>query len=184
MPRKCCTFYDGKPCRSNYDETKGKEAEKVTVYGFPSNPEEQGRWNKNLLNLLTCEISKTIGICAKHWPPDFPKKKARGGFLIPTVPPSIFGETNRTYFPQSLVIPSRNIEGRNVTSESRATCAKVHAKEIDSIECWDSLVKYCYKFSGEFLVDFSDSIRIIPYSLVTTPMLKPTNDKLRYLREI
>ena len=68
MPRKRCTFYDGKSCRSKYDQTKGKEAEKVTVYGFPSNPEEQERWNKNL-----------------------------------------------------------SIE--------------VHAKEIDTIECWDSLVK-------------------------------------------
>ena len=84
--------------------------------GFPSNPEDKERWNKNSPYLFTCEITlgicakhKTLGICAKHWPPDCPKNKARGGFLIPTVPPSIFGETNRTYFSKSLVRPSRNI---------------------------------------------------------------------------
>ena len=56
MPRKCCTFYDGKPCRVNYAETKMLEAEKIAV-SFPSNPEEQERWKKNLPNVLTCKIS-------------------------------------------------------------------------------------------------------------------------------
>ena len=168
MPRKCCTFYDGKPCRANYAETKMLEAEKITVYSFPSNPEEQERWKKNLPNVLTCKISKTIGICSKHWSPDCPMKKARGRFLIPTVPPSKFGETNRTYFTQSLVSPSRNIEGRNLTSESRALCAEVLAKEMDTIKCWDSLVKYCCKFSGEFLIHGSDSKRISIFKLIGT----------------
>ena len=89
--------------------------------------------------------------------------------MIPTVPPFIFGETNRTYFAQSLVSPSRNIEGRNLTSESRALCAEVHAKEMDTIKCWNSLVKYCCKFSGEFLVDCSDSKRISIFKLIGTP---------------
>ena len=143
---KCCTFYDEKPCRANCDETKRKVAEKITVHGFLSNPEEQERWKKKLPNVLNCEISKTIGISAKHCPPDCPKKNASGGFLIPTVPASIFGETNRMYFAQSLLIPSRNIEGRNLAPEPRALCGEVHAKEIDTIKCWDSLVKYCCIF--------------------------------------
>ena len=88
--------------------------------------------------------------------------------MIPTVPPFIFGETIRTYFAQSLVSPSRNIEGRNLTSESRALCAEVHAKEMDTIKCWDSLVKYCCKFSGEFLVDCSDSKRISIFKFIGT----------------
>ena len=33
MPRKCCTFYDGKSCHSNYDETKGRQ----TIGGVPVN---------------------------------------------------------------------------------------------------------------------------------------------------
>ena len=45
----------------------------------------------------------------------------------------------------------------------------MHAKEIHTIECWDSLVKYCYKLSGEFLVDFSDSKRINIFKLTGTP---------------
>ena len=41
MPRKCCTIYDGKPCRSNYSNNKTSKSEKVTVYGFPIDSEEQ-----------------------------------------------------------------------------------------------------------------------------------------------
>ena len=80
MPRKCCTIWDGKACRSNYDKTKQNESEKITFYGFPSNLEEQGRWKKSLANILTCNISKTIGICAKHWPLDCLEIQVRDGF--------------------------------------------------------------------------------------------------------
>ena len=41
MPRKCCTVFDRESCRANYDETKNKSHEKVTVYGFPRPPEEE-----------------------------------------------------------------------------------------------------------------------------------------------
>ena len=93
MPRKCCTIYDGKPCRANYKETKTHKSENEIVFGFPQDLQEQQQWKNSLPNVLTCEISKTIGICAKHWPPDCPKRPARGGCLVPTVPPSLFGET-------------------------------------------------------------------------------------------
>ena len=66
MPRKRCTVWDAKACRSNYDKTKQNESGKITVYGFPSNLEEQGGWKKSLPNILTCNISKTIGIFTKH----------------------------------------------------------------------------------------------------------------------
>ena len=75
MPRKCCTMFDGKPCKSNYDSTE----EKVTVYSFPKEASEQERWVPNLPNKLTCNISKNIGVCAKHWPVDCAKVKVRGG---------------------------------------------------------------------------------------------------------
>ena len=40
---------------------------------------------------------------------------------------------------------------------------------MDTIKCRDSLVKYCCKFSGEFLVDCSDSKRISIFKLIGTP---------------
>ena len=39
MPRKCCTILYDQPCKSMYDTTD----EKVTVYGFPSQPEQEDR---------------------------------------------------------------------------------------------------------------------------------------------
>ena len=64
--------------------------------------------------------------------------------MIPTVPHSIVGETNRTYFAQSLVSPSRNIEGRNVASESRTLCGEVHA----NVNLFDSKRISIYKLTG------------------------------------
>ena len=52
MPRKCCTGFDGKPCRANYTATKLFEEEKNTVYGFPTDPNEQELWKKSLPNVL------------------------------------------------------------------------------------------------------------------------------------
>ena len=60
----------------------GKVPENVTVYGFPSEPEQQGRWVKSLPNKLTYKVSKYIRICAKHWPTDCHKVKLLGGSFI------------------------------------------------------------------------------------------------------
>ena len=89
----------------NYDKTKETESEKITVYGFPSNLEVHGGWKKSLPNILTCNISKTIGICSKHWSLDCLKIKVRGGLLVPAVPPTVFGETKNALFAQSFVSP-------------------------------------------------------------------------------
>ena len=91
MPRKCCTVYNGDKCTGNYDKTKNRICEKVTVYGFPSDKEEQKRWVKSLTNVLAVEVTKNIGICEKHFPPDCPKRVAPGGRSVPLVPPSNFG---------------------------------------------------------------------------------------------
>ena len=71
MPRKCCTVYNGDKCTGNYDKTKNRICEKVTVYGFPS---DKGgtKTMKTLPNVLTVEVTKNIGICEKHFPPDCP----------------------------------------------------------------------------------------------------------------
>ena len=81
MPRKCCTVYDGKACRSNYDETKNILHEKVTTYSFPDEPAERELWIRSLPNVLTCKISNNIGVGEKHFPPDCPRIEKPGGRL-------------------------------------------------------------------------------------------------------
>ena len=145
MPRKCCTVFDGKSCRANYDETKNKSHEKVTVYGFPRPPEEE-RWVRSLPNILSCKISKYIGVCAKHWPPNVPKVKVPGGAYRPTETPSIFGQTKQLLFSQSLTSPERYVEEREVTAESRALKVKTRHDEVDRLGSWSNVVNYCLKF--------------------------------------
>ena len=89
-------MFDNEPCKSMYDSTN----EKVTVYGFPNEPEQQDRWEKSLPYKLTCEVSKYIRICAKHWPTDCHKVKLPGGSYRPIDPPSIFN-TNKSYLAQT-----------------------------------------------------------------------------------
>ena len=56
-------------------------------------PAERELWIRSLPNVLTCKISKNIGVCEKHFPPDCPRIKKPGGRLVPAVPPSSFGDT-------------------------------------------------------------------------------------------
>ena len=39
MPPRCCTIWDGKACRSNYEKTNQNKSENI-IYGFPSNLED------------------------------------------------------------------------------------------------------------------------------------------------
>ena len=156
MPRKCCTVYDGKPCRSNYDETKNIRHEKVTTYSFPDEPAERELWIRSLPNVLTCKISKNIGVCEKHFPPDCPRIKEPGGRLVPAVPPSSFGDTKCSLFVQ-IATPSRVPEKRNITANWRALKAACREKELDTIDSWDMVSEYCSKFSPEHVVDISVS---------------------------
>ena len=59
MPRKCCTVWNGEPCRTNYASSKSKSIEEGTVYGFPKGIEEE-RWLRSLPNTLTFAVTKTF----------------------------------------------------------------------------------------------------------------------------
>ena len=59
-----CTVYDGKPCRSNYDETKNILHEKVTTYSFPDDPAEHELRIKSLPNVLVKRLVKSQKILA------------------------------------------------------------------------------------------------------------------------
>ena len=80
---------------------------------------ERELWIRSLPNVLSCKITKNIGVCEKHFRPDCPQIKKPGGYLVPAVPPSIFGDTKCSLFVQTAT-PSRVPEERNITAESRA----------------------------------------------------------------
>ena len=111
------------------------------MYRFPR-PPEQERWVTSLPNTLSSKlfdkngiISRDIGVCTKHWPPDCVKRPVQGGSLRPVEPPSIFGTTDPLYFAQSIVSPDRCTEKRTVTAESRAKVSESR----DKIACWNEL---------------------------------------------
>ena len=79
MPRKCCADV----CKTNYlsqatkkkkkKGTKHNEAEeiKVRVFGFPKDSGKRIAWINALPNKVE-SVTDYMGICEKHWPPDFP----------------------------------------------------------------------------------------------------------------
>ena len=157
MPRKCCTLWDGKACRSNYDTTKTMPQMKVTTFSFPEDPNERESWIKSLPNILTCQVSKNIGICEKHFPPDCPRVKKRGGSCVPVVPPSIFGTTKSSLFVQTNFSPRAVI-----TAESRRLNEEARKLEADRIASFDQIFNYCTKFSPEhILIQESNAVKIV-----------------------
>ena len=131
MPRKCCV---GK-CRSMYAGT----AEKVKVYGFPSEKEEFDKWVKAIPNQLE-KGTKYIGVYEKHWPVGFASIKIKR-CERPVNPPSLFKGIPNSFRPQTLVSTSRNIKKRKVDSDSRNS-QKKQKTDKDVIKSWDSLVSF------------------------------------------
>ena len=68
MPNKCCVAF----CNSNYDSSKDSY---VTVYSFPNNEEERKKWLNAIPNKIE-NLSKSMKVCSRHWPPNAPMKKA------------------------------------------------------------------------------------------------------------
>ena len=149
MPRKCCTIYDGKSCRTNYRGTQKHSFEGGKVYRFPDN--EKRVWESRLPNKLPDsvkdrdgKISKDIGICYKHFTPNCPTKKQRGGIDVPTVAPTIFGNTSDTMRIQAANATSpREPDKRNVTAEARNEVSRVKMEQLDCIDSFANLNEYC-----------------------------------------
>ena len=92
MGRKCCSFWISVSCDGNFLSKKTKNREKVKIFRFPKDPTEESRWIQCLPNILTSG-TKYIGICARHWPENYPTISIKGK-LRPAVPPSLFGVPN------------------------------------------------------------------------------------------
>ena len=168
MPRHCVTYFNEEKCRTNYPATKKLPAgDKLPVYRFPRNEQEQKRWLESLPNVPTLEISDHVGICAKHFPPDSPTR--------PTVPPYLFGNTNPLFFAQTLNSTPRNVDQRNVSASSRSENTRKLEEELDKIDSWSSMVDYCQKkFTPELLVDTSVEkvLRLVKLTAASPPSVE------------
>ena len=79
-------MFDGNACRTNYKGTQLQPFGRVD--DFPADPEEQNLWGRVLPNKLrdkikdrNGKIKRTIGVCYKLFPSDYPKKKRQGVIL-------------------------------------------------------------------------------------------------------
>lgn len=140
MGRMCCVVN----CRAMYKRKKReKEKEKVTVYGFPSDPEAQKRWVDALPNLNKVVPTKYIGVCKNHWPQNFVSIRVKGASR-PRYPPSIF-DVPSSCMRQSVSTKDRQLKGRRIDYESRQsvdTASKAN-NIIDKISDWSGFVKKC-----------------------------------------
>jgi len=140
MGRKCSVG----GCKTGYDSQKG--AEKVTLYGFPSDETECRAWIASLPNILSYEKvskSKNISVCALHFPQNVPLVR-RGSKLVPTVPPSIFPNVPSSSIPTPQSTP-------RPTSKSRSDC-----RAVDIDEMPEFLAKDKFKNAENFRVKFQD----------------------------
>ena len=139
MVRKCCVIN----CRSMYKKKKKEKEEKVTVYGFPTDPEEKIRWVDALPNLNKVIPTKYIGICKKHWPQDFTVTRVKGANR-PRDPPTIF-DVPSSCVRQTISSKDRQLKGRKIDYESRQSNDTVNESNNieDKIRDWAGLVTKC-----------------------------------------
>ena len=83
-------------CKSGYKGHTG-----IKIHGFPDDDAEGILW-KNALNIKLDPNKnlENVGVCVKHWPPNYPTKKTVNGRLIPANVPTVF-DTPRSFTPQT-----------------------------------------------------------------------------------
>ena len=67
-------------CKVGYKGSKGQTVKKgPTIYSSPADEEECVRWIIALPNILPKDKDlSNIGVCERHWPPDFPTIRKKG----------------------------------------------------------------------------------------------------------
>ena len=177
MVRKCSVIWDGKSCKSGF----GSDTTSTKVIAFPTDIDERRTWCRNIPMPLDPEnVTEHMGICMRHWPVNHNTKKIRGGHVRPDEPPSLFGETPKSFFVQTGTETDRNTTGRRVTAESRSLADNAKAKLADEISSWDDLVNYVVALpysimqSEEYirLVCLTDDPMIIKFSITIDKLFK------------
>ena len=117
MPKKCSVGN----CRGNYTS----ESEKVTVFSFPTDENERKRWLNALPNIIPPEhVTKNMGVCCRHWPPDARTKSVKG-HKIPIDPPELFD------VPQTFV---KQVQSRDRDVDSRRISFEIRSSQPDELE--------------------------------------------------
>lgn len=148
MPDRCSII----GCNSGYDSQRG--GEKVTIYKFPADAEERGRWIKAIPQVFD-KVTDYMGVCRLHWPESLSEWKKPGRFRRPAVPPSVFHNDGKeipaSCFQTPTAPPRKTM---NSTTDIRARAGDVDQTPEHNRR--DSLESYSFvRFSQEFIVRFS-----------------------------
>ena len=115
MPLKCCIPY----CNSNYDKNDENNDIHVPVYRLPQDHDERQRWLSAIPRRNTPNSPYTV-VCAKHWPPNYPKTELNGKER-PLYPPSIFPNIPLSQIPTPIPQPRQTLRSlpstRNVQDD-------------------------------------------------------------------
>jgi len=115
MGRKCSVF----GCKTGYKSNSSTE--KISVYGFPKDPDRCREWLACLPNVLKFEdVTSYMGVCALHWPQDVSMVKTGSRFFVPQVPPSVFPNVPQSCIPTSSSSSTNPRPTKKSTQASRA----------------------------------------------------------------
>ena len=102
MPDKCCV----PNCRGNYLGTKEHTEEKVSVFGFPTDPERRAKWVR-MIPREGLEVNDRTVVCEKHFVPEFiirvdSATRADGSILmVPQKRPKLASDAYPSLFPNN-----------------------------------------------------------------------------------
>ena len=123
---------------------KGQTVKKrPTIYSFPTDKEECIRWIIALPNILPEDKDlSNIGVCERHWPPDFPTIRKKGSNR-PAIPPSVF-DVPKSFTPQTSKTMPRRLNKGKIDFESWQPQISPKIEIDPEVICnWDAFTKYC-----------------------------------------
>ena len=154
MPDKCCV----PNCRGNYVKTKTYAEEKVSVFGFPLDPERRAKWVR-MIPREGLEVNDRTVVCEKHFLPEFiirvdTATRADGSVLVvPRNRPKLTSDAYPCVFPNELsYLSSEPPNKRNSPAERLAPQAERDNEEFhkcmqqaaifsyDELLFWDMVV--------------------------------------------
>ena len=141
MPRKCTTL----GCKTGYSTCKDKYA----IFAFPNDFEEKKQWISAMPDDLKVEdISKYMGLCAKHFPNAKMKKSRKGKCLVPDEPPTYFPDASSPGAVKTKIFRQTGVKNKKPPPSAEETDPFFHVNNqflIDSfVEQMDQSQKTSY----------------------------------------
>ena len=136
----------------------GKEERdrKVSIFSLPKDPVRRTAWINSLPNVIE-DLTDYMGICEKHWLPNYPTTRINN---LPLNSPSVWNVTDS--FCKQLKCLDRDVKNRGVDAESRRSVLNTPGRtevDTDRIQSWESLVNFCRELGLPLNVK-EDSIRL------------------------